>query len=92
MELKALAEGLGVTFINLEIHPERKNELRLNERGYIFPNEEKVELKCFLLYTGPHFDVLIQGQQNEASMEWIDNAGGKLFFSVAHYGLVNILY
>ncbi len=82
MELQALSDLLGVVFLNLEAHPIRKQELRLHERGYIYPTEQKVPGTCFLLFSGVHFDLLEEGVQSEQSMVWIDNVGTKSFFSV----------
>ena len=93
VELQAFADKLGVTFINLEPHPERPKELRLHERGYLYPGESKVNspMTCFLLFSGAHFDLLLQGDESEDSMEWTNSAGQKSFFSVLQYGLVMIL-
>ena len=87
VELGALADTFGITFINLEPHAERAKELRLHARGYLYPRESKLASPCFLLFSGVHFDLLVNAEQSADALKWTDSAGQTSFFSVLQHGV-----
>ena len=91
VELEALSDKFGITFINLEPHAEQAKELRLHARGYLYPRESKFPSPCFLLFSGVHFDLLVKAEESADSLKWTDSAGQTSFFSVFHHSIALIV-